>query len=125
MAPTQPVLASNNLPHPAPDGYRETVEFRGASTEMADGTVVYDLVNSTAKHVFILKWQNLTTTQRGTVETAWAAIKSSYSASNYTAPTGTSYTVTRDPGQRTLDWQAQIVAGGTLRWSGELRLREV
>lgn len=125
MAPTQPVLASQNLPFPSPDGYREQVEYRGGSSEMADGTIVYDLVNATAKHIFVFRWQNLTATQRGYVETAYASIKTSYSSSNFVAPTGTTYTVTRDPGQRQLEWQAQITAAGNLVWSGELRLREV
>ena len=41
------------------------------------------------------------------------------------APTGTTYTVTRDPAQRSLRWRAQPVAGGTLYWETELKLREV
>jgi len=126
MATTQPVLATNNLAHPkSPDGYSETLLYRGASLEMADGTVVWDLVNTDAKHEFTLKWEGLTSAERATIETAFAAIKSSYSASNFTAPTGSSYTVTRHPSQDTLEWQATIIAGNTLRWSTTLKLREV
>lgn len=126
MPTSQPVLATNNLPHPAgPSGYDEQLEFRGAPSEMADGSVMFDLVNPTGKHLFVLKWENITATQKATVETAWTAIYMSYSANNFTAPTGTTYTVTRDPGQTKIDWKSTITGAGELVWSGELRLREV
>ena len=125
MATTQPVLAGNTLPYPAaPGGYDESIEYRGGSAEMADGSVVFDLVNATGKHLFVLRWQNITGTQKATVETAYAAIKTSYTSNNFTAPTGTTYTVQRDPGQAKIDWKSEI-SKGSLVWSGELRLREV
>lgn len=120
---TQPVLGSTTLPHPT--GYTETPEFRGATVEMADGSLVTHLVQSGAKRRFVLRWTGLTATQVGDVETAWAAIKAGSAA--FTSPRNVSYTgVNLDPGQRELVWEWYLVKGGTeLRANGELALREV
>ena len=126
MATTQPVLEGNTLPYPAsPDGYTEELLYRGASQEMADGTIVWDLVNTSVKREFTIKWVGLTSTDKTTVETAFEAIKISYTASNFTAPTGSTYSVTRHPSQDTLRWDSVITAGATLRFGTTIKLREV
>lgn len=122
MATTQPVLKGNTLPHPS--DYSEPIGYRGAFAEMADGAVFFDAVDSATKRRFILKYQNISSTDRSTIITAFVAIKDSYTSNNFTAPTGTTYTVTRDDSQLEIDWSA-VVSNGALRWSGELRLREV
>ena len=126
MATTQPVLETNNLPYPtAPDGYKEEYLYRGASIEMADGTVKWDLTNATAKHVFTLQWAGLNTTEKGAIETAYAAIKTAYNASNFTSPNGSTYTVVRHPSQNSLKWESTIIAGNTLRYATTMVLQEV
>jgi len=120
---TQPVLEGTTLAYPY--DYEEQAEFRGASVETADASVYFDLAQTSLKHLFTLRFRGLTTSQRTDIETAYTALKSNYTTSNFTAPTGTTYTVTRDPAQKELRWQAQPVAGGTLYWQTELRLREV
>ncbi|KKN74771.1 hypothetical protein LCGC14_0386640 [marine sediment metagenome] len=126
MATTTPVLEAQTLAEPHwQDGYIEEILYRGASVEMADGSVKYDLVSATAKHEFTLKFIGITSGEKSTLETAFAAIKTGYNNNNFTSPTNTQYTVTRHPSQRTLKWESIIIAGNTLRWSTTLRLREV
>ena len=121
MAVTTPILAGTTLPNPSE--FTISRNYRGTTTEMADGTVRIDLVSTTAKHVFTLAWTGLTSTQVGTVTTAFDAIKESYSASNFTAPNGTVYTVTRDS---ELSWDT-FHSTGNLRYNSRnpLVLREV
>ncbi len=126
MATTTPALGGQTLAEPAADGgYKEELFYRGASVLMADGSIKIDLVQSTAKLEFTLKWTGITTAQRTTIETAFATIKTSFSSNNFTAPTGTQYTVTRHPSQDTLDWDSTMIAGNTLRWGTSMKLREV
>ena len=126
MATTTPVLGGQTLKDPAVDGgYKEEIIYRGASVTMADGSIKFDLVQATAKHEFTLKWTAMTSAQKTTLETAFATIKTSYSNNNFTAPTGTQYTVTRHDSQGTLKWDSDIIAGNTLRWGTSLKLREV
>lgn len=117
---TQPVLGTTNLPHPST--FRERVSYRGAFSEMADGSVAADLVNANAKRTFVIGWKMLNDTDKGTVATAFAAVKSS--TATFTSPTGTSYTVTRDPQQSDIEFEATHTPGG-FRWAVTMTLREV
>ena len=116
-----PVLAGSTLADVASDGYAEKLNYRGVQTEMASGAVVTDLVTADVKIEFTLSWTMITIAERVTIDAALEVIKSSYAASNFTAPTGTVYTVTRDGG---ISWSGRAVADG-LRWDGTLKLREV
>jgi hypothetical protein len=81
-----------------------------------------DLVTSTGKRKFELRWKGLTESQVTTVETAWATV---YTASaSFTSPRGGSFTVTRDEGATMLvsPWYK---GGGVLRADCTMRLREV
>ena len=117
---TQPVLAGYTLPWPK--GYRTQVGYRGGGQEMANGTVVFDLVTTAAKRVIKLEWPLLTDAQRTTVENAFAAIKASTGA--FTSMEGTAMTVSRDPSQNSIEFEAVPTANG-VRWRASLSLREV
>lgn len=106
------------------DGYSESLELRGSNVIMASGAMVTDLVVSTAKRKFELRWRGLTENQVSTIETAWATV---YTASvSFTSPRGGSFTVTRDEGAMTLDmtWYGTGKANTVLA-DVTMRLREV
>ena len=202
MATTTPVLEGHTLKDPSE--YTESVSYRGASVELADGTIKWDIVTSNSttgvitnvvlnnpieitdaghgrsdndivritgvvgttelngftfvvdqisssqfnlvgidgtsgysgytsdglwtlinddKRTFSLQWRSLTTVQKNLLETAWAALRNSYNASNFTAPSGTTYTVTRAPGQEQLSFDT-FISGGDLFWTTSVQLRE-
>ncbi len=122
MALTTPVLAGTTLT--VPSGYTQTVGYRGGRQLMADGTLVTDLVNTSAKRVFELTWNALTDAQKSSLETAHAAIKDT--SGSYTDISGTSYTVTLDEGSGELKFEAKHVGtGAAVRWGVTLTLRQV
>jgi hypothetical protein len=121
---TQPVLATKTLPWPQdPDGYSYDYEFRGASRQMADGSLVIDLVQATAKHVFVLKWNGLTDTQLGDIEDAYDAIAAA--SASFTGLDGTTYTVMRNPEVKFQPTAHAIAGGKAIEWSASIGLREV
>jgi len=120
---TQPVLGGTTLPWPAANGgYEERYGWRGADMVMASGAVATDLVTTSAKRAFTLRWVNLSTTDVATVQTAWATVKSS--SATLTTLSGSAYTVTRAEGVMELPitwyWRA-----GAMRADVEMQLREV
>ena len=121
---TQPVLATKTLPWPKnEDGYAMDYEYRGASREMADASIVYDLVSDTVRRNFTLSWDDLTDTERGDIQDAWDALKSTYAS--FTSLTGGTYNVMRDPDSK-LTFKAHSIAGGKeVRWSATIVLRQV
>lgn len=117
MAYTQPVVGSITLPHIS--GCSLEVEHRGSMVEMADGSVAFDVV-AADKQTWTLKWQTLTDTDKGTIESVWTSLATASAA--MTTPTGGSITVTRS--NRAPKFEAQFAAAG-LRWDVELEFREV
>ena len=117
---TAPTLGGTTLP--SPSGYRERVGYRGGFTEMADGTLAVDLVNTNAKREFTVTWKGLNDTQKGAVETAFATVKSA--SATFLSPTNVSYTVTRSPDQSEIEWEALKQNSTTLRWNTTMTLRE-
>lgn len=110
------------LPQCTRDGYDETLELWGSDVVMASGAVKTDLVQSSAKRKFELRWKALTEDQVSTVETAWATVATA--SVGFTSVRGNKYTVTRDVGAKSLDikWYG---AGSAVRADVTLRLREV
>lgn len=107
-----------------PNGYEEYVSYRAVDTELADGTVSTDMIQSGAKRRFVLRWRNLDTSDKNDVNTAFGAVKDG-TARTFEPPfTTTTYEVTRDVGFYEIEWRASFAQSG-LRWSGEMRLREV
>ena len=124
MAPiaTTPTLGGTSLRQPKEFSY--SIEYRGGIRTMADGSTITDLVNANAKRVFTLRWDAMTATEKDTLITAFAAIKTA--SGTFLSPENVSYTVTRHPDQHTLDFGVSTSAGGTeWRYSATLRLREV
>ena len=124
MAITTPVLAGYSLPQPAErDGYSPGRTYRGGSMRLADGSLVYDLVNDTYKRTFELSWRNISEANRAIVDNAFNAIRKASAA--FTAPDGQTATVNRAESQTDLVWSTQRAANNTIVYSGTLRLEEV
>jgi hypothetical protein len=81
------------------------------------------LVQSGVKREFTLAWDMLTSTQKANIITAFTALLTGYTSSNFTDVNGNTYTVTRYPGQ--YPEFTPVVAAGGLRYRAELKLREV
>ena len=123
MAVTTAVLGGVTLPHVEADGFDEGYGFRGADREMLDGSVATDLVSTTAKRTFELRWRELTESQIATVQSAFDTVKTA--SASFTTPRGGTYTVTRDVGFFELDikWKSrrQVIKATAVT----MRLREV
>ena len=119
MSYTTPTLGTVTLPRPA--GYTEQRSFRGAMSEMANGTVAFDLVQSTAKRLYTLSWTNVSDADKTTIETAFDLLGTA--TQSFVAPTGGSTTVTRTDGG--LEFAFAGAASGELRWSVAMELREI
>ena len=118
-----PVLGSVTLPAiAAADGYSETLDYRGGFRRNASGGVVTQLVASAVKRKFRLTWPALTDAQKMTVISAFATVDDS--SASFTAPTGTAYTVTRDPDSPGVSFDMFMIGGGTTRWRCSLFLEE-
>lgn len=128
MAVTQPTLGGSALPWPQQDGgYRVRYEYRGGSSVMADGSVLFDLVATGSKRIVTLTWINISETDRDTVMTRLAALGTSSAA--LVSPENDSITVTLDENMTLPDWTAIGVPDGSgglnLRYTGSVTLREV
>lgn len=115
-----PVLAGQTLADPSE--YRRSYTYRGGRQIMADGSIVTDLVNTSAKATWEMSWPALNNTQAGALQTAFAAIKDT--SGSYTDIDGSAYTVTLDEGFDTLDFEYVRAAAGD-RWRAALKLRQV
>lgn len=120
---TAPVLGGNTLPHPDDDGFQVTYGYRGASREMADGSVVTDLVQTNGKRKIALTWSMATDAQRVTLQTAFDTVKNA--TASFTDPNNATYNVTRDTQAGDLQMQVVKTAETTLRWHIVMTLREV
>ena len=118
-----PVLGAVTLPAiAATDGYSETLDYRGGFRRNASGGVVTQLVASAVKRKFRLTWPALTDAQKATVVSAFATVDDS--SASFTAPTGTAYTVTRDPDSPGVSFDMFMIGGGSTRWRCTLFLEE-
>lgn len=125
MAQVAPILAGTTLANPdANGGYSESFLYRGADTEMADGSISTDLIYTTDKRMFTLHWSALTTVEKTALENAFAAAKFSSVGVAFTSPANIAYTVTRAKDFMEIVFESFLIAGGSLRWRAELRLRE-
>ena len=115
-----PILASQTLADPT--GYTRRRTFRGGRQIMADGSMVIDLVNTSAKLAWELAWPALNDTDMGKVQTAFDALKDTSGA--YTDIDGSAYTVMLDEGFDTLEREHVRAKGGN-RWRTSIRLRQV
>lgn len=116
---TTPTLASTSLPVPKEFSYG--LIYRGGTLEMADGSIVHDLVDSTARHLFRMRWELLTSTELGTIKTAYAAVKDT--TGTFLSIENVSYTVTRPDGAE-LRVDAVVTAGGDIKFNVAMELVE-
>src|SRR4051812_30006121 len=91
---TIPSLGGVQLPPPKDQPYKRM--YRGGTLTMADGSIVHDLVDATARHSFHLSWVLLTLAQLTTVTTQWDAIRNT--TATYISIRGQSFTVTQPDG---------------------------
>ena len=122
---TQPVLQGETLPWPRnPGGYAERRGQRAVSLETANSNLVFQRLTTTAKREFVLVWAAISNSEYATINTAYDLLLSSPTTSNFTAPTGTTYTVTPAQNNPPLDAEyTETPAGGV--WDVQMRLREI
>ena len=116
---TLPVLGGTTLPPPKSQDY--TRLYRGGSLIMADGSIVHDLTDATARRHFRLRWILLDDTDLTTVTNAWDTIKNA--TAPYISVRNTLHTVTR-PEDGEMEVEIVLAAGGHLRFNVTLELVE-
>jgi len=122
---TQPVLQGSSLPWPTTEnGFVEAYGQRAVNIETANGNYVFQRVTTTAKREFTLEWRAVSDSDYTTIKTAFDALLSTGGSNNFTAPTGSTYTVTPTSNNPPLDARYINTPGGA-RWDVTMRLREV
>lgn len=122
---TQPVLGGVTLAHPT--AYEADQVLQGSVQEMADGTIVVDVVNpgliGIYRPVYKLTWTNITSANATTIENQYWAMVNAGSAS-FTTPEGAIVNVmpTKDI---KLDRKAVKTFGGTLRYSVTIEMKRI
>jgi len=116
---TIPTLGGVALPAPKSQDY--TRLYRGGSLQMANGKIIHDLIDNTARHAFNLRFEFINNTQLGTITTAWDAIKNA--TATYVSVRNTSHTVTR-PEDGELDVTPVVTAGGDVKYHVSMDLIE-
>ena len=122
MTVSTATLGGVTLPDVEPEGFDEDYGYRGSDREMLDGSIATDLVTTTAKRVFELRWWNLTESQVSTLKSAFATVRDG--SASLVTPLGATVTVTRDIGEMALQirWRSRR---RNPRATATLRLREV
>ena len=122
MAITAPVLDGNTLAHVS--AYSETPSHDGAVLTMADNSVVVQYASTTVRRVARLTWSNISSTAKGTVNTAvQAVVDDANGIVSFTSPDGDTFNVTRDSAVTPITWSGVSSSTGVL-WTGTLVLRE-
>lgn len=122
---TQPVLQGATLPWPKnPGGFVMRRGERALSLETANANLVFQRITTTAKREFTLSWVALDDSDKNTVDGAYDDLLDSPASSNFTAPNGTTYTVTPAQGNPPLEWEYTEARAGAL-WATTMRLREI
>jgi hypothetical protein len=116
---TIPVLGGTTLPAPKEQSYRRL--YRGGTLMMADGSIVHDLTDATARHWFRLEWVYLTSTQLTTIQTAFDGIKNATAI--YTSIRNMTHTVTRTDGGE-LEITPVVTAAGDIKYNVTMELVE-
>lgn len=117
---TTPTLGGVSLPVPKEQKRRRF--YRGGTLEMADGSIVHDLVDATARHGFTLRWEFRTDAELATITAQWDAIKNT--TATYVSVTNTSHTVTQPEVGAELDVTVVTVNAGHMRYHITMELLE-
>lgn len=112
----------NSVTLPGLTDYKEQSAWRGAVSEMADGTVAFDLVASLPKRTFTLTWRTLTFADKQIIDALLLNLRSDPVEFIPPTPGAVAVEVTRTSAAN--DFIALATAAG-LRWSLTLELREV
>lgn len=106
-----------------PDASTQTVRaaFRGASFQLANGTVTHDFVNANIKSILSITWLAVTAAQLSSINTGYIALTSS---GTYTDHNSTAWTVIMDAGLPPLEYEEVNAADGP-RYNVSLTLRQV
>ena len=115
-----PILAGKTLADPT--GYTRRRTFRGGRQIMADGSLVIDLVNTSAKMTWEMTWPAMTDAEYTNLRDAFDLLKDTSGA--FTDVDGTAYTVTLDENFDTLE-REYVRAKSGARWRTSIRLRQV
>jgi len=118
-AATIPTLGATTLPAPKEQGYKRF--YRGGTLTMADGSIVHDLTDATARHSFSLRWEYQTSAQLNTIQSAWDAIKNA--TATYVSVRNTSHVVTQPDGAQ-LEVTPVVTALGDLKFHVSMELVE-
>lgn len=116
---TTPTLGGVSLSAPESQTYERL--FRGGTLTMADGSIVHDLVDTTVRYKFSLRWTLRTAAQKTTIQTQWDAIKNA--TATYTSIENTSHTVTQPEGA-SMRVTPRVTASGDIKFDIELDLIE-
>jgi aromatic ring-opening dioxygenase catalytic subunit (LigB family) len=116
---TIPVLGGVTMPPPVAQVYRRL--YKGGALIMADGSIVHDLTDATARHSFRLEWVYLNATQLTTVQNAFDGIKNTTAI--YVSIRNTSHTVTRPDGGE-LEITPVVTAAGDIKFNVSMELVE-
>lgn len=117
---TTPSIGMTTLPMPKEQVY--TRLYRGGTLEMADGSIVHDLVDATVRHRFRLRWEYLSSTEKGTIQTAWDSLKNA--TATYTSIENATHTVTQPEVGAGLEVTPEVTAGGEILFHVTLELLE-
>lgn len=115
-----PVLAGQTLADPT--DYKRTRTYRGGRQIMADGSMVIDLVNTSAKMTWELGWPAMTDAEFGKLRDAFDALKDT--SGTFVDVDGTSYTVTLGEAFDTLE-RVYVRSRAGNRWQASIQLRQV
>lgn len=113
-------LASQSVP--TPTDYNIDHGFRGASFVMADGSLKTDVVNASAKKIFAISWQAVSSSNLSNIITGYNALVTA--SGTWQDHHSTSYTVTVDDGLPPLKYKERYSALGAV-YDVSLSLREV
>ena len=124
MAISVPTLAGQTIfTNTYPNRYRQIAGYRGATSIMADGSMVTDLVSTSVKLRWEIGWDWLTAAQVTTLKTAFDSIKAA--SGTFVDVDGTSYAVTLDDNALELEIEMKKIAGNTQRFATSIKLRQV
>lgn len=113
-------LAGSSVP--TPSAYSISSAHRGASFIMADGSLKTDVVNASAKKVFVIEWTAVSAANLSAILTGYNALATA--TGTWTDHNSNSYTVTQDEGLPPLKYSERTAAAGA-RYDVSLALREV
>lgn len=117
---TTPTLGGVALAMPKSQDYARL--YRGGTLDMADGSIVHDLTDTTVRYKFRLRWEYLTAAEKTTIQTQWDAIKNT--TATYVSVENTSHTVTQPEVGTELDVQIEVTSAGELAFHVSMELLE-